>query len=66
MTEQEIITVLKREVQEEIQEDPHPKEKIHQVQSMQGNYTLKFYSPGEPNGANRIQNNNKKNDNKET
>ena len=54
MTEQEIITVLKKEVQEKIQEDPHPKEKIHQVQSMQGNNTLKFYSPGEPNEANSL------------
>ena len=37
-TEQEIKTVLKREVQEEIQENSHPKEEIHQVK--RGNYPV--------------------------
>ena len=38
-TEQEIKTVLKREVQKETQENSHPKEEIRQVK--RGNYPVK-------------------------
>ena len=66
--EQDIRTVLKREVQEEMQDVSHPEKEINQVKrenypvenaskihtQISGCTNFKKYLPGEPNGSNSI------------